>query len=584
MRRALCGRWHRVFRCTVNARRTLSIESPFWKTVNSTKCSAFLDRVSQNLLATKTGADLNTPHSSTTISYWERIVQSKFKFETIRDEIEQLNQLEASEDADQSMRTMIEKDRTALQESLVEAVDHLVEAIVPLENLDMLNKCQMEFSSGAGGIEAMMFTNELMNMYEQFCQRCGWSWTVFEFEGGQQGGVRFALVSIEGDRVYSKLRFEAGVHRVQRIPVTDKSRIHTSTSSISVMPEPEEAQVEIPSHEVEYEAIRASGPGGQNVNKRSSAVRLTHLPTGIAVHCMDERFQHLNLQKVDSQQGQRTSARRLQVVIQTDLNSRFRESSFLFLLLFQSCDFGISTAFHAFKTMAITGHQLASLIRSTQQKLVDQHLESYKLAIVGLLDGYEQVVKLRRRIVQCVEDQKSIRSFRNDCKSEDEAERARRIYTVLSDSFSTAIIAITSGFTAQHSRQQLPDSIQSFDQLGDKSECQSTATIRAPDNSAFEISAIFSDDENNSVADNAATPQSTTLRSDASTKKSMDYKEHREIMLTEYLNGGTPKSALALICAKFGPKALHISTVRSWFVRFNSGDKTLRDRRSFSVL
>ncbi|KAI6216596.1 hypothetical protein M3Y95_01266200 [Aphelenchoides besseyi] len=281
--------------------------------------------------------------------------------------------------------------------------------------------------------------------------------------------------------------------------------------------------------------------------------------------------------------------------------------------------------------MAITGHQLASLIRSTQQKLVDQHLESYKLAIVGLLDGYEQVVKLRRRIVQCVEDQKSIRSFRNDCKSEDEAERARRIYTqlpsVLSDSFSTAIIAITSGFTAQHSRQQLPDSIQSFDQLGDKSECQSTATIRAPDNSAFvsasvttliyfghqecssfkqstpnnhstlcdvpEISAIFSDDENNSVADNAATPQSTTLRSDASTvalwkprgkKKSMDYKEHREIMLTEYLNGGTPKSALALICAKFGPKALHISTVRSWFVRFNSGDKTLRDRRSFSVL
>ncbi|KAI6178330.1 hypothetical protein M3Y98_00489200 [Aphelenchoides besseyi] len=288
--------------------------------------------------------------------------------------------------------------------------------------------------------------------------------------------------------------------------------------------------------------------------------------------------------------------------------------------------------------MRITGHQLALLIRSTQQKLAGQRLESYKLAILGLLDGYEQVVKLRRRIVQCVEDQKSVRLFQNDCNSNDEVERARHIYTQLnnslSDSFSTAIIAITSGFTAQRSLQPLPESIHSsalafndFDQLGDKSECQSTATIRAPPNSAFvsasvttsiyfgheecssfkqltpnnhstlcdvsEISAIFSDKENNSVADNAATSQSTTLRSDASTvalwkprgkKKPTNYKEYREIMLTEYLNGGTPKSALALICAKFGPKALHISTVRSWFVRFNSGDKSLRDRRSSSTL
>ncbi|PIC33238.1 hypothetical protein B9Z55_013288 [Caenorhabditis nigoni] len=117
----------------------------------------------------------------------------------------------------------------------------------------------------------------------------------FQVDSVPLGGVRSALIAVSGENVYSKMRFEAGVHRVQRMPVND-SRMHTSTASISVLPEPEEVSVVVPSDSVKIEAMRASGPGGQNVNKRSTAVRMTHKETGIAVHCMDERFQHLNIQ------------------------------------------------------------------------------------------------------------------------------------------------------------------------------------------------------------------------------------------------------------------------------------------------
>ncbi|KAI6230075.1 hypothetical protein M3Y99_01098000 [Aphelenchoides fujianensis] len=289
----LLGRVRRRFFST--GRPPVELQSPYWAVVNSAVCESFLDRTARNLLAAKSGGDLNT----------------KSAFDAVREEIEQLNQLEQDESADDSMRAMIEKDRESLKESLEEAVE-------PPRGRDRPRRLARAAQQvpdgvhGAGGIEAMMFTNELIEMYEKFCQRRGWTWTIFEYEGGQQGGARSALVSIEGDRSYSALRFEAGVHRVQRIPMTDKSRMHTSTASVSVLPEPEEAQVEIPSHEVQYEAIRASGPGGQNVNKRSSAVRLTHLPTGIAI-----AFKRLGAillqQKVDALQTERTSARRLQV-------------------------------------------------------------------------------------------------------------------------------------------------------------------------------------------------------------------------------------------------------------------------------
>ncbi|VDK54235.1 unnamed protein product [Anisakis simplex] len=142
------------------------------------------------------------------------------------------------------------------------------------------------------------------------------------------GGIRSVLISVCGDEVYSQMRFEAGVHRVQRVPVTDKTRMHTSTASVSVLPEPNKVDAYVSSNDVKIETMRASGPGGQNVNKRSTAVRVTHKPTGISVHCMDERFQHLNIQiafrrlaailmqkKLDEIDEHTSSARRLQVQV-----------------------------------------------------------------------------------------------------------------------------------------------------------------------------------------------------------------------------------------------------------------------------
>ncbi|ETN78596.1 peptidyl-tRNA hydrolase domain protein [Necator americanus] len=142
----------------------------------------------------------------------------------------------------------------------------------------------------------MLFTGELLEMYAKYTEWRGWNWTPLQVQNSDLGGIRSALIAIEGEKAYAALRFEAGVHRVQRIPQTDKSRMHTSTASISVLPEPEEVSVVVPTNSVKIETMRASGPGGQNVNKRSTAVRITHKETGIVVHCMDERFQHLNIQ------------------------------------------------------------------------------------------------------------------------------------------------------------------------------------------------------------------------------------------------------------------------------------------------
>ncbi|KAE9418882.1 hypothetical protein Angca_003401, partial [Angiostrongylus cantonensis] len=150
--------------------------------------------------------------------------------------------------------------------------------------------------SGAGGQEAMLFTGELVDMYSKYSEWRGWKWSPLQIQESDLGGVRSAIVAVEGENAYADLRFEAGVHRVQRIPQTDKSRMHTSTASIAVLPEPEEVSVVVPAESVKMETMRASGPGGQNVNKRSTAVRLTHTETGIVVHCMEERFQHVNIQ------------------------------------------------------------------------------------------------------------------------------------------------------------------------------------------------------------------------------------------------------------------------------------------------
>uniref|UniRef100_A0A915E7H7 Peptide chain release factor domain-containing protein n=1 Tax=Ditylenchus dipsaci TaxID=166011 RepID=A0A915E7H7_9BILA len=198
--------------------------------------------------------------------------------------------------------------------------------ISSITELDSLSRCQMEFNSGAGGVEAMLFAGELMHMYQKFAHRHGFSWQQIQVDTVALGGIRSAIIGVGGPSCYALLKFEAGVHRVQRVPITDKTRVHTSTASVAVLPEPENPELHLPKNDIKMETMRASGPGGQNVNQRSTACRMVHIPSGTVVKCMEERTQLQNIniayrrlasillqRLVDAAESKFSSSRKLQV-------------------------------------------------------------------------------------------------------------------------------------------------------------------------------------------------------------------------------------------------------------------------------
>ena len=268
----------------------------------------------------------------------EEIVVCYREWRKVEQEIADNRQL--MDENDEAMRELVKEELTNLRERKEALETKLKFLILPKDPNDAKNVI-VEIRAGTGGDEAALFAAELFRMYSRYAESRAWRVEMMSSNPTGLGGYKEIILSIEGQGAYSRLKFEGGVHRVQRVPVTEGSgRIHTSAVTVAVLPEADEVEIAIDPKEIRIDVFRSSGPGGQSVNTTDSAVRITHIPTGIVISCQDEKSQHKNrakgmkilrarlLEKKQDEQASEIAATRKSMVGSGDRSERIRTYNF----------------------------------------------------------------------------------------------------------------------------------------------------------------------------------------------------------------------------------------------------------------